>query len=162
MSHPLALRGASQWGVSSAGSGMVFSHSAAPLLPTAVSLVLWNPFRPCPGQIGHGENPFRCAQGGKQSNGPGSTGKWKNPLQLHMWNVPDPDKMFHLQENDCPKIPQTQKAGMGVSPRGCHQAGPTGSTGCSANTKPHGRVWRSLDNPWILLPSERPGLKNCL
>lgn len=57
MSHPLALHGAPQWGVSSAGSGIVFSHSAAPLLPTAVSLVLWNPFRPCPGQIGHERTP---------------------------------------------------------------------------------------------------------
>lgn len=61
MSHPLALHGAPQWAVSSAGSRIVFSHSAAPLLPTAGPPVLWKPFGPCSGQVGHERIPS-CVQ----------------------------------------------------------------------------------------------------
>lgn len=40
-----------------------------------------------------------------------------------MGNVPDTDKMFHLQEKDCPKK-HTQQTQIAVSPLGCDQQGP--------------------------------------
>lgn len=65
------------------------------------------------------EDPFICAQGGKQGNGPGSKGKQKNPLHLHRWNVPATDKTFHVQEEECPKIPHTENWDV-VSPGRAH------------------------------------------
>lgn len=76
---------------------------------------------------------------GRKIRSKGSKGKQKNPLQLHTWNVPDTDKTSHLQEKDCPKIPHRGNLD-GLSPLGSYQAGATGSTDRSANTKPHGRV----------------------